>query len=153
MGIAIPISAPPSAVCTGVDPPGGSNLLDRGCGRPSQGQKNAAISPTIRSEGLHLIRQEDLPEVPDTNANERGMPKTRQRIVYQTAKTLAYVVVATMVARRFLTLPENVMHGLNIVETFAMFGVALMSMLLAVGYIRALFARATRLPSSDQRPE
>ena len=89
-----------------------------------------------------MIRQEDLPEVPDTNANERGMPKTRQRIVYQTAKTLAYVVVATMVARRFLTLPENVMHGLNIVETFAMFGVALMSMLLAVGYIRALFARA-----------
>ena len=150
MGIAIPISAPPSAVCTGVDPPGGSNLLDRGCGRPSQRQKNAAISPTIRSEGLHLIRQEDLREVPDTNANERGMPKTRQRIVYQTAKTLAYVVVATMMARRFLTLPENVMHGLNIVETFAIFGVVLMSMLLAVGYVRA---RATRLPSSDQRPE
>jgi hypothetical protein len=34
------------------------------------------------------------------------------------------------------------MHGLNIVETFAIFGVALMSMLLAVWYIRALFARA-----------
>jgi hypothetical protein len=100
-----------------------------------------------------LIRQDDLREVPDTNASEHGMPKTRQRIVWQTAKTLAYVVAAIMVARRFLILPENVMQGLNIVETFAIFGVVLMSMLLAVWYIRALFARATRLPSSDQRPE
>ena len=79
------------------------------------------------------------------------MPKTRQWIVWQTAKTPAYVVVATMLARRFL--PENAMQGLNIVEEFALFGVGLMSIPLAVYCITDLFARTTRPPSSDQRPE
>jgi hypothetical protein len=109
----------------------------------------AILDPT----GVAWRIGQNIDEANKKITNEHGMPKTRQGIVYETAKILGYVVVATMVARNSLTLPENVIHGLRIVETFALIGVALMSMLLAVRYIRALFARATRLPSSDQGPE
>jgi hypothetical protein len=81
------------------------------------------------------------------------MPKTQQQRVWQTAKILAYIVMATMLARKFLVLPDKVMQGLGIAETYAMFGVALMCTLLAALFIKALFAGPADLPSSEQSPE
>jgi hypothetical protein len=92
------------------------------------------------------------PRLSEPNVNEHAMPKTRQRIVRDMAKVLAVVVVATMDTRSF-DLPESVMQGLRILHVLAMYGLVLLSILLAAWWIAALFARTRQRDPSDQGTE
>jgi hypothetical protein len=73
--------------------------------------------------------------------NGCAMPKTRRGILFRTAKALAILFAAITAALKTFVFPESVMQWLQILQTLAIIGVVLLTVLLAAMRVATLFVR------------